>query len=113
MSPLTGAPLAPYDGPEPVSLDDRRGYERAVGEKVDRFLSRLSERDLDRAFLALKLPPWRDEDFTTSVRSTLLHVVEHELQHRGELNALLWRIDVEPPILDWGDFEEKQPRAST
>ena len=108
MSALTGEPFAPYDGPEPVSLDDLRKYERLVEEQVDRFFSRLSEKDLDRTFLVPKLPPWWDEDFTAGVRSTLLHVIEHELQHRGELNALLWQIDVEPPILDWGAFEETQ-----
>ncbi len=113
MSPLTGEAFAPYDGPEPTSLDDLRRYQQVVEGQVDRFFARLSEQDLDRTFLVPKLPPWWDEDFTTSVRSTLLHIVEHELQHRGELNALLWQIDVDPPILDWGDFEATQPRTST
>jgi uncharacterized damage-inducible protein DinB len=61
---------------------------------------------LNRTFLVPKHPPWWDEDFTTSFRGTLLHVIEHELQHRGELNALLWQIDVEPPIMDWDEFEK-------
>jgi uncharacterized damage-inducible protein DinB len=111
MSALTGEPIVPYDGPEPLSLDDLRKYQKAVEEGVDLFFSRLSAADLDRTFLVPKLPPWWDEDFTAGVRSTLLHVIEHELQHRGELNALLWQIDVEPPILDWGTFEEGQRRA--
>jgi uncharacterized damage-inducible protein DinB len=108
MSPLTGEPIAPYDGPEPESLDDLRKYERSVEGEVDRFFSRLSDIDLDRTFLVPKLPPWWDEDFTAGVRATLLHLIEHELQHRGELNALLWQIDVDPPILDWGSFEEQK-----
>jgi uncharacterized damage-inducible protein DinB len=56
--------------------------------------------------------PWWNEDFTTSIRSTLQHVIEHELQHRGELNAVLWQIDVEPPILDWDDFEKIEALSS-
>lgn len=111
MSPLTGEPLAPYSGPEVNTLDDLRGYERHVQGQVDRFFSRLSEKDLDRTFLVPKLPPWWDEDFTAGVRSTILHVVEHELQHRGELNALLWQIDVDPPILDWGELEKAESRS--
>ncbi|MFZ1024372.1 MAG: DinB family protein [Thermoplasmata archaeon] len=113
MSALTGERFAPYDGPESVSLDDLRKYERATEEQVDRFFSRLTDKDLDRTFLVPKLPPWWDEDFTAGVRSTLLHVIEHELQHRGELNALLWQIDVDPPIMDWGDFEKMQTHPST
>jgi uncharacterized damage-inducible protein DinB len=112
MSALTGEPFGPCDLPEPVSLDDLRTYQRWVEERVDRIFARLSAKDLDRTFLVPKLPPWWDEDFTAGVRSTLLHVVEHELQHRGEMNALLWQMDVEPPILDWGTFEEQQTRAS-
>jgi uncharacterized damage-inducible protein DinB len=72
-----------------------------VEKEVDQFFSRLTEEDLDRTYLVRKLPPWWDEDFTDPVRETLYHLVEYELQHRGELNALLWQIDVEPPILDW------------
>jgi uncharacterized damage-inducible protein DinB len=108
MSALTGEPFSPCDLPEPQSLDDLRKYQQWVEERVDRFFGRLSDPDLDRSFLVPKLPPWWDEDFTASVRDTILHVVEHELQHRGELNALLWQIDVEPPIMDWASFEAQQ-----
>jgi uncharacterized damage-inducible protein DinB len=113
MAPVVGAPAAKYDGPDPETLDELRKYQQYVEEQVDRFFSRLKEEDLDRTFLVPKLPPWWEEDFTASVRSTILHVIEHELQHRGELNALLWQIDVEPPILDWGDFVELQKQKST
>ncbi len=113
MSALNGEPLAPFEGPDEMSLDDLRRYDAAVQEQVARFFSRLTDEDLNRTYLVPKLPPWWDEDFTTSIRSTLLHVIEHELQHRGELNALLWQIDVDPPILDWGDFETAQTARST
>ncbi|MCI4326850.1 MAG: DinB family protein [Thermoplasmata archaeon] len=106
MSALTGEPLAPYDGPEPTSLEDFRKYERATETQVGRFFSRPTDKDLDRTFLVPKLPPWWHEDFTAGVRSTILHVVDLELQHRGELNALFWQIDVEPPSLDWESFEK-------
>jgi uncharacterized damage-inducible protein DinB len=113
MSALFGEPYARFDGPENWSIDELRRYDEATQDKVDRFFSQLSEEDLNRAYLVPKLPPWWEEDFTTSIRSTLLHVIEHELQHRGELNALLWQIDVEPPILDWDEFEKIQIRPST
>ncbi|MHB1909440.1 MAG: DinB family protein [Nitrososphaerales archaeon] len=113
MSTLYGEPFTPFDGPEKLSLEDLRRFNRATEELVDRLFSRLSEEDLDRSFLVPKVPGYWDEDFMASVRSTLHHVIEHELQHRGELNALLWQIDVEPPILDWDAFEEMQTHQST
>lgn len=111
MSALNGEKFSDYDGPEEMTMDDVRQYDRVLQDQVRTFFARLTEADLDRTYRVPKLPPWWDEDFTTSVRSTLLHVIEHELQHRGELNALLWQIDVEPPIMDWDEFEAERARA--
>ncbi len=111
MSAVNGKPFTNYDGPEPQNLEDLRRYQKWVEERVDEFFARLKDSDLDRTFLVPKLPPWWDEDFTTSFRGTLLHIVEHELQHRGELNALLWQIDVEPPIMDWDEFLKVRPKS--
>ncbi len=111
MSAVNGERFKSEEVPEPQNLDDLRAYGKIVDGWVDQFFARLSDGDLDREFLVPKLPPWWDEDFTTTFRSTLLHVIEHELQHRGELNALLWQIDVDPPILDWEEFEKIQARG--
>jgi hypothetical protein len=35
------------------------------------------------------------------VREALWHLVEEELQRRGEINALHWQLDVTPPIVSW------------
>ena len=101
MAVLHGTVISKYECPEHPSLSDIRRYTQEIEKEVDDFLSHLTEEDLDRTYLVPKLPPWWDEDFDASVRDTLYHLVEHELQHRGELNALLWQIDVDPPILSW------------
>jgi|SRR5580698_6312506 uncharacterized damage-inducible protein DinB len=41
--------------------------------------------------------------FRISVREMLLHMMEEELQHRGEMNALLWQIDIDPPVTGYDD----------
>lgn len=41
--------------------------------------------------------------FRTSVRNMLLHMAEEELQHRGEMNALPWQLDVDPPVTGFGE----------
>lgn len=44
------------------------------------------------------------------IGDVLWHVVEEELQHRGELNALFWQMDVDPPIAkvdDWNASKVK------
>jgi uncharacterized damage-inducible protein DinB len=101
MSVLHGTLNSGYDCPENPSLSDISRYNEEIGKEVDDFFSHLTEEDLNRTYLVPKLPPWWNEDFDAPVRETLYHLVEHELQHRGELNALLWQIDVDPPILDF------------
>ena len=41
--------------------------------------------------------------FRISVRKMLIHMAEEELQHRGEMNALLWQVDVDPPVTGYDD----------
>jgi uncharacterized damage-inducible protein DinB len=36
-----------------------------------------------------------------NLRTIIWHMVEEELQHRGEMNALLWQIDKEAPTRAW------------
>jgi hypothetical protein len=38
------------------------------------------------------------------------HMLEEELQHRGEPNALFWQMDIGPPIDAW--FAERSPGFS-
>jgi uncharacterized damage-inducible protein DinB len=75
----------------------------------------LTEADLERFFLVPKAPLGWDEDFLAPVRGTLDHLIEEELQHRGELNVLLRQLDGEPPIVDGVSWEEASapPRAKS
>lgn len=71
--------------------------EREVERIVSRAVARLRPADLDRTFA---VPGSRRR---ISMRVMLLHMAEEELQHRGEMNALLWQQDVEPPITGFGE----------
>jgi len=75
---------------------------RRETEKVDRmlnsFLRRLRPKDLDRM---VTIPTRTHERLT--IRTMLVHMIEEELQHKGELNALLWQIDVDAPVLGFDD----------
>jgi uncharacterized damage-inducible protein DinB len=61
---------------------------------VDRVLKKLQPRDLSR-----KIVHPADRTALT-VRSMLLQMIEGDLQHKGELNALLWQLNVQPPAID-------------
>jgi uncharacterized damage-inducible protein DinB len=103
-SAVVGPPyLGVERNPQPTFADVQR-YNTEVNAQLGRLLDALREEDLDKTYVVPKRLPVLPEDLTLSVRETLWHLVEEELQHRGELNALLWQIDVEPPIFDWIDW---------
>jgi uncharacterized damage-inducible protein DinB len=71
--------------------------ERATDRFVRNVLARLTPRDLGRK---LSIPGSRRK---VSVRILLLHMAEEELQHRGEMNALFWQENVDPPVTGFDD----------
>ncbi len=76
-----------------------------VGRLVSDFLAPLRPEDLARDLSCHFPGPDGRPGEPTAVRigDLLWHMVEEELQHRGELNALLWQMDIEPPL---GSFDQ-------
>lgn len=89
------------DTSENPSIKEIARFERELQAQLDQFLGGLVEGDLQRTFTIPKKGASKHSSATVSVRDVLWHLVEEELQHRGELNALLWQMDVDAPILDW------------
>ena len=89
------------DTPENPSVQELALETDDLQAQVDLFLSGLVEGDLQRRLAFPKRVASSHSEPTVSVRDVLWHLVEEELQHRGELNALLWQIDVDAPIFDW------------
>jgi len=74
---------------EKVEADDRA------------YLQRLRPGDLSKPF---PLRAREGPDGVLTVEDILVHVVEEEIHHRGELLCLMWQIDVEPPNIDYIDY---------
>jgi uncharacterized damage-inducible protein DinB len=75
-----------------ATLQDLKEREKLVDAMVMNKINSLTEKDLDKITL--------DE---YDLKSVLNHMVEEELQHRGELNALFWQSNLDPPISDIDD----------
>ncbi len=98
-SPEAFPPPEPEIG-EPPSLAEVRAFETYLESHVQRFAAALTETDLQRT-IARPKGRGSDHDCNIPIREVLWHLVEEELQHLGELNALLWQIDVDAPIYSW------------
>ena len=75
-----------------------------VEKKVDAYLKTLTERELNRK-VAL---PWRPS-FPLRVDDVLVNAALEDAYHMGELIALMWQLDKEPPFLSWSEFVEQNP----
>jgi uncharacterized damage-inducible protein DinB len=74
---------------------------RAIDRRVLSALGSLRPGDLDRR---LALPKrWRTRK-RIELRVLLVHMIEEELQHRGEMNALLWQAGRNPPVTGFDDY---------
>jgi uncharacterized damage-inducible protein DinB len=67
---------------------------RDVERLVINFLKELTPGDLDRKFFI------RVDRRSITIRAMLLQMIEGDLQHKGELNALFWQMDIQPPAID-------------
>jgi len=82
------------------TLTEARREMRAIDRRVLRALVSLRPGDLDKR---LALPKdWRTRK-RIELRVLLVHMIEEELQHRGEMNALLWQAGRNPPVTGFDD----------
>jgi uncharacterized damage-inducible protein DinB len=83
------------------SVNQLREAEKLVDTPIMNFVEGITPADLDRTF--------EDTDgkrrWRFTLRQMMWHMAEEELQHRGELNALFWQIDIDPPVTDWLDWK--------
>jgi len=83
-----------------------RRYSRSEAERETASVDRLIQktlREIGPRGLTQNVSWKGRRPFKISVRRMLLHMAEEELQHRGEMNALLWQLDVDPPVTGFDD----------
>jgi uncharacterized damage-inducible protein DinB len=84
-----------------LSLAQVKKMEEEVDRHIDAVMQKLRPSDLLDLF-HYTLGTGKEKTVRTrNVDEMLWHLIEEELQHRGELNALLWQEDIDPPITSW------------
>jgi uncharacterized damage-inducible protein DinB len=66
--------------------------------KVNNYLSSLKPDDLYKSVSRTNNNGIRR---TKKVKDVLIHVITEELHHRGEIIAILWQINIQPPDMGW------------
>ncbi len=77
------------------AIDD---YNLSSTLKINNYLSSLTANDLRRPVSRINKDRVKR---TTIVRDVLIHVMTEELHHRGEIIAILWQMNFQPPDMGW------------
>jgi uncharacterized damage-inducible protein DinB len=79
-------------------FEEVRAYMEHVEKRTREYLESLRTDGLNKTYTST------DDDGKTSevtAEDILIHVFEEEVHHRGELIALLWQMNIEPPPMGW------------
>lgn len=87
---------SPDDFPD---MDSIRKRAREVESKAKAYLGKMDSAELERKVEM----PRRIPSITVRVEDILVHAALENIHHFGELIALLWQIDQEPPHMGWID----------
>lgn len=77
------------------SIGDLRRFEEEIDSLVMEIVKNLRDEDLPRVFVV------EGRDGVTrnlTMEVILMHMIEEELQHRGEINCMFWQQNIDPPI---------------
>jgi len=75
-----------------------KSYMGHVEKRMQEYLSSLSSAGLKKMYTVTGEEHKRAR---ITAEDVLVHLVEEEIHHRGELNALLWQMDIDPPPMGW------------
>src|SRR3972149_8641068 len=83
-----------------MTVDDMRKYESEVDSMVMSLIGSLREKDLQ------KIHAIQDGSVIHNVtmEAIAMHMIEEELQHRGEINCMFWQQNIDPPIIEYGEW---------
>jgi len=96
---------------EGISLREVKNLETEVDSYITNFMKKTTSRDLNKTFHYSFGNGKSKRTVKRKLVDMLWHLVEEELQHRGELNALLWQDDISPPVTGWGRWKNETSKA--
>lgn len=86
----------------PLSEEEVRRQVNRIEDISRRLADSLSPERLNESFVVRgTVAGGEPYEMSVNLRTIIWHLMEEELQHRGEMNALFWQMDVEAPTRAW------------
>ncbi len=83
------------------TLEAVETYHRNVAERTSDLLGNMTRKALDQEFILEGNP-----ELKAAMKHILMHSFVDEMAHLGELDCLLWQMDVDPDWLSWLDVHQ-------
>jgi uncharacterized damage-inducible protein DinB len=83
------------------TFEQVKAYMEHVEKRMHTYLDSLTAERLKKTY-AVKGDDGKSHRVTAE--DVLIHVFEEEVHHRGEFNALLWQMGIDPPPMGWKDL---------
>ena len=80
------------------TFDDVESYMEQVKKRMREYLKSLSNVGLKKTY---SVTGEKHKSTRITAEDILIHIFEEEIHHRGEMNALLWQMGVDPPPMGW------------
>ena len=78
-----------------------REYVDEVEEKVNAYLENIPSRELNRK---VEVPRRTSPTYLLRIEDILVHIGVENIYHMGEMEAIFYQMDKQPPFLDWSGF---------
>lgn len=88
------------------TLEALEEYHRSVVATTNELLESLAPQNLEEEFIL----EWTEGGKKATLEHILLHTFVDEVAHLGELDCLMWQLDVDPEWLSWLDLYQQVVR---
>jgi uncharacterized damage-inducible protein DinB len=95
-----------YDNPFTKYADIKsiQEYADKVESETNEYLEKLEDQTLQNMF------EYKRRDGTINRNETedvLMHVIEEEIHHRGEIQCIYWQHDIQPPYISYHEYKKQ------
>ena len=80
------------------TFEEVKSYMEHVEKRMREYLGTLSGSGLKKKYTVTGK---RHKPIRITAEDVLIHLFEEEVHHRGEFNALLWQMGIDPPPMGW------------
>jgi uncharacterized damage-inducible protein DinB len=85
-----------------TNIKGLQDYADKVEAETNEYLKTLSEKKLESIF---EFEGWDKKTHKHKVEDILIHVVEEEIHHRGELLCIYWQHEIQPPYTSYTAYK--------